>query len=64
FLAIGAFLTAIVVGWFMKDPVSELAEGASPLVARTLPIWYFVVRYVLPIATGAVLWVMIQSKFF
>ncbi|RMH20159.1 MAG: sodium-dependent transporter, partial [Gemmatimonadetes bacterium] len=33
FLAIGAFLTAIVVGWFMKDPVSELAEGASPLVA-------------------------------
>lgn len=64
FLALGAFLTVIAVGWIMDDPVSELADGASPFIRKMLPIWYGVVRYVLPVITGGVLVIMIQSKFF
>lgn len=64
FLGLGAFLTVIAVGWIMDDPVSELADGASPFVQKMLPIWYGVVRYVLPVITGGVLVIMIQSKFF
>jgi neurotransmitter:Na+ symporter, NSS family len=63
-LAIGAFATAIIVGWVMDDPVAELEKGASPMIKATLPIWYFVVRFVLPIITGGVLFLMIQTKFF
>jgi hypothetical protein len=41
-----------------------LADGASPFIQKMLPIWYGVVRYVLPVITGGVLVIMIQSKFF
>lgn len=64
FLALGAFLTVIVVGWIMDDPIAELSKGASPLMKKTLPAWYFMVRYILPVATGAVLVLMIKTKYF
>ena len=63
-LGIGAFATVIIVGWVMHNPIEELEQGASPMVKATLPIWYFVVRFILPIITGAVLFLMIQTKFF
>jgi NSS family neurotransmitter:Na+ symporter len=63
-LGIGAFATVIIVGWVMHNPIEELEQGASPMVKSTLPIWYFVVRFILPIITGAVLFLMIQTKFF
>lgn len=61
-LPLGAFLTVIVVGWVMEDPVEELGKGASPTIRRTLPAWYFVVRWVLPVVTGGVLYFTLQAK--
>lgn len=64
FLALGAFLTVILVGWVMDDPTGELAEGASPGVKKSLPAWFFVMKYVLPVITGAVLVMMVKARFF
>jgi neurotransmitter:Na+ symporter, NSS family len=64
FLGIGAFLTVIIVGWVMDDPVAELEEGCSGFLAKSLPLWRFVVKFILPLITGAVLVIMIQTKFF
>jgi neurotransmitter:Na+ symporter, NSS family len=64
FLGIGAFCTVIIVGWVMDDPEAELAEGTSPFLASTLPMWRLIVKFVLPIVTGFVLFTMIQTKFF
>jgi len=64
FLGIGAFATVIFVGWFMEDPVAELADGASSLTKKTLQAWYQLTRYVLPIVTGTVLYFMIRNLFF
>lgn len=61
FLGLGAFLTVVVVGWFVDDPLAELRKGASPLVRRTLPAWLFLMRYVLPVVTGAVLYFMLTG---
>ena len=64
FLGVGAFATVIFVGWFMDDPVAELAIGAGPLTKKTLGLWFMVTKYVLPIITGTVLYFMIQNLFF
>ncbi len=58
-LGLGAFLTAVVVGWFMDDPMAELSKGASALVRRSLPVWFFTMRYLLPVVTGGVLYFML-----
>ncbi len=63
-LGVGVFATVIIVGWLMEDPVAELEQGASQLVRATLPMWYFGVRFVLPIITGTVLFLMVRTKFF
>ena len=61
FLGVGAFATVVFVGWFMDDPVSELAEGAGPVTKKTLNAWYMLTKYVLPIITGLVLYFMIRG---
>ena len=38
----GALGMALVVGWAMKDPMSELLEGASPLFRRVANGWTYV----------------------
>jgi len=44
----GALGMAVLGGWFMKDPQSELAEGASPFIRRWIPLLIFLVRYLVP----------------
>ncbi|MFQ5890472.1 MAG: sodium-dependent transporter [Gemmatimonadota bacterium] len=61
-LGLGAFLITIAVGWFMHDPVAELADGAGPLTRKLLPGWYFLIRFVMPVITGFVFYSMIVSS--
>lgn len=58
-LALGAFLTVIAVGWFVQNPDEELRKGGNATTRWLTPGWLAVVRYVLPIVTGAVLVFMI-----
>jgi NSS family neurotransmitter:Na+ symporter len=44
----GALGMAVLGGWIMKDPQAELAEGASPLTRRGIPVLLFLVRYLVP----------------
>ncbi len=44
----GALGMSVLGGWFMKDPQSELAEGASPFIRRWIPLLIFLVRYLVP----------------
>lgn len=60
-LGIGAFLLTLGVGWFMDDPVSELARGAPRWIRPWLPGWHFAVRWVAPVVTGGVLFLMIRD---
>ncbi len=52
----GVLGMAILVGWKMKDPLSELREGASPVFRRIAPGLIFMLRYVVPPLTAVVLW--------
>ncbi len=56
FLVIGAFGMAIVVGWVMPNVAGEMKRGASPAFERYVPGVVFLVRYVLPVVIGIVLW--------
>ncbi len=48
FLVFGAFLIAVFVGWRMKHAAEELATGAGPFFARLVPVWVFLLRFVIP----------------
>ena len=52
----GVLGMAILVGWKMKDPLSELREGSSPVFRRIAPGLIFTLRYVVPPLTAVVLW--------
>jgi NSS family neurotransmitter:Na+ symporter len=58
-LALGAFLTVIAVGWFVQNPDEELRKGGNATTRGLAPGWLAVVRFVLPVVTGAVLAFMI-----
>lgn len=56
-LTVGAFLMAIAVGWRMKDPAHELADGASPFFIRNMiPGVLFFVKWILPPVIAFVMW--------
>ncbi len=57
----GALATSLLVGWAMKDPVSELLEGASPLFRRVAPGAIFTLRYVVPPLTAWILWLSLRQ---
>ena len=48
FLAIGALMVTLFVGWRMRDPASEMLEGASGLFAQIVPAMLFFVRWLMP----------------
>jgi NSS family neurotransmitter:Na+ symporter len=48
FLALGALMTVLFVGWRMKDPTSEMLDGASGLFAAGIPYMMLVIRWVIP----------------
>jgi neurotransmitter:Na+ symporter, NSS family len=56
FLVLGALGMVLVVGWVMPDPAGELRRGASPRFARFVPAVMVLIRYVLPLVIGVVLW--------
>jgi len=61
FLAVGALGMSIFVGWFMKDPITELARGASPGFQAVIPTALVLVRYVLPPVIAVVVWFQIVA---
>jgi NSS family neurotransmitter:Na+ symporter len=56
FVVIGALGMSVLVGWVMKDPLSELLEGASPPFRRAAPKIMFTLRWVVPVMVAIVLW--------
>jgi len=61
FLAVGALGMSIFVGWFMKDPITELARGAAPGFQAVIPTALVLVRYVLPPVIAVVVWFQILA---
>ena len=60
-LVVGALGMSIFVGWVMKDPLQELARGASPGFQAVIPSALFLVKYFLPVVIGIVLWYQILA---
>lgn len=48
-IILGALGMAVLGGWVMKDPQSELAEGSSSVTRRWIPTLLFLVRYLAPV---------------
>lgn len=48
FLAVGALLITIFVGWKMRDPAKEMLDGASGLFRSLVPPMLFFVRFIMP----------------
>lgn len=48
FLAVGALLLVIFVGWKMRHPEEEMLDGATGFFANILPAVMFLVRWVIP----------------
>ena len=57
----GALGMSLAVGWAMKDPVSELADGASPFFRRVAPGAIFTLRYLVPPLTAWILWISLRQ---
>ena len=63
FLGIGALCIAVIVGWVMPDPLQELGLGISPVFRRALPVWRFLIRFVVPVIAALVLVFMVRALF-
>jgi NSS family neurotransmitter:Na+ symporter len=61
FVVTGALGCVLLVGWVMKDPLSELVKGASGFFARAAPGLLFVIRYLVPAFVAFVLLSSISS---
>ncbi len=57
----GALGMALVVGWAMKEPTSELSAGASPFFRRAAPAAIFTIRYLVPPLTAWILWLSLRQ---
>ena len=54
FLAVGALGMTLFVGWRMRDPISEMVDGASGMFARVVPTMMLFVKFVMPPIIGFV----------
>jgi NSS family neurotransmitter:Na+ symporter len=54
FLAVGALSMTLFVGWKMKDPVTEMLDGASGVFAAVVPTMMLFVKFVMPPIIGFV----------
>ncbi len=54
FLVVGAFVLSVFVGWRMKDPTDELAQGFGS--RSLLKGWYWTLRFVVPIVLALVIY--------
>jgi NSS family neurotransmitter:Na+ symporter len=62
FLAIGGMLISLFAGWFLKkqDLKDELTNGGAVKFAL-FEAWYFMIKFVIPIAIGFVAYFGIKS---
>lgn len=56
FLPLGGFALAVLVGWLVKNPITEVAEGTSPALRPWLTAWLWALRVVAPILLVIVLY--------
>lgn len=49
FVILGALGTAILVGWYLRDPLNEVARGTSPRARGVLIAWLWVLRVAVPL---------------
>lgn len=61
FVVVGVLGMSLLVGWAMKDPVSELQEGASPFFRRVAPGAIFTIRYVVPPLIAVIGWFVLKD---
>lgn len=54
FVVLGTFAMVVLVGWRMEAPAEELLRGASGRFERLVPAVLFLLRWILPLAVGAV----------
>jgi NSS family neurotransmitter:Na+ symporter len=54
FLAVGALGMTLFVGWRMRDPISEMVDGASGVFAAVVPTMMLFVKFVMPPIIGFV----------
>jgi len=62
FLVTGGLILSLFVGWFMKDPFSEVRRGAEHVT--WFPIWRFLMRVPIPIVLLFVLYSFVKRIFF
>lgn len=60
-VVVGVLGMSFVVGWVMKDPLSELQEGASPLFRRMARGAIFTIRYVIPPLVAVIVWFSLRD---
>jgi len=65
FLPVGGFLITLGAGWFMTREAteSELVDSSTPAWFR-YPMWLVFMRYVAPVAVGAIIVAVIMGKDF
>lgn len=62
FLVVAGVLgVSVAAGWVMRDPLSELREGASPLFRRIAPGAIFTIRYVVPPLVAIIAWFSLRD---
>ena len=57
----GGFALCLFVGWVMPDPMSEVQAGSGPV--RWFFAWLFLLRFVVPLFLGFVLWQAVPATF-
>ena len=60
-VVVGVLGMSFVVGWVMKDPLSELRESASPLFRRMAPGAIFTIRYIVPPLVAVIAWLSLRD---
>ena len=61
FVVLGVLGMSLFFGRRMTEPVRHLSEGASPMIARSLPALVLVIRYVIPPVLAFMAWVAFRD---
>ena len=61
FVIVGVLGMSLFFGWRVTDPARSVTDGASPLIARSLPALVFVIRYLIPPVLAFMAWVAFRD---
>jgi NSS family neurotransmitter:Na+ symporter len=61
FVVAGALGIPLFVGWAMKDPMSELLEGASPFFRRVALATLLTIRFLVPPCVAVILYLSVRE---